>query len=149
VNLPRAYLEEGSYDTSFSGLKTAVAHAVLSGTAGKEDIAASFQRAVACVLIDKAMLAVRQTGARMLTLAGGVSANTEVRRLALERGRRSGIPVRIPPPVLCTDNAAMIACAGYYAFLRGIRSGSDLNAYPNLALGSIPGLPEESDVEAS
>jgi len=135
VSLPRAYLEEGSLDTSFSGLKTAVAHVVRAGSFKPEDVAASFQAAVASVLADKAFLAVDRTGARMLALAGGVSANSELRRTILSSSRRLGVPVHIPPARLCTDNAAMVACAGYHGLVRGLRSGWDLNALPNLALG--------------
>lgn len=136
---PRAYLEEGSYDFSFSGLKTAVAHTIESGEPYEPaDIAASFQKAVASVLVDKAFAALRATGAKMLLLAGGVSANSEIRRQALARGKQTGIPVRIPPAVLCTDNAAMIACAGYTKLLRGDTSPWDLNVYPNLPLGKMP-----------
>ncbi len=135
VSLPRAYLEEGSLDTSFSGLKTAVAHVVSQGLFKPEDIAASFQAAVASVLTDKAFLAVQRTGAKMLALAGGVSANSELRKTILSASRRRGVPVRIPPARLCTDNAAMVACAGYHGLVRGLRSGWDLNALPNLALG--------------
>jgi N6-L-threonylcarbamoyladenine synthase len=135
VALPKAYLEEGSLDTSFSGLKTAVAHVVRQGSFSPEDIAASFQKAVASVLADKAFAAVRRTGARVLALAGGVSANSELRRTMLSSGERLGVAVRIPPPRLCTDNAAMVACAGYHGLVRGLRSGWDLNALPNLAVG--------------
>jgi len=135
VSLPKAHLEQGSLDTSFSGLKTAVAHVVRQGAYRPEDIAASFQKAVVSVLAEKAFSAVRRTGARMLALAGGVSANSELRRTMLSAGERLGVPVRIPPPRLCTDNAAMVACAGYHGLVRGLRSGWDLNALPNLALG--------------
>jgi len=135
VTLPRAYLEEGSLDTSFSGLKTAVAHVIREGSVKPEDVAASFQRAVASVLAGKAFMAVERTGARRLALAGGVSANSELRKTILSLGRRLGVPVHIPPARLCTDNAAMVACAGYHGLMRGLRSGWDLNALPNLSLG--------------
>jgi N6-L-threonylcarbamoyladenine synthase len=135
VALPQARLEEGSLDTSFSGLKTAVSHVVGRGSHRPEDIAASFQKAVASVLSDKAFDAVRRTGARMLALAGGVSANSELRRTMISSGERLGVAVRVPPARLCTDNAAMIASCGHHRLQRGSRSGWDLNALPNLALG--------------
>jgi N6-L-threonylcarbamoyladenine synthase len=70
-----------------------------------------------------------------VALAGGVAANSALRRAMEEACRKSGRTFCCPPPVLCTDNAAMIACAGYYDYIRGVRSGLDLNAMPNLPLG--------------
>jgi len=138
VKFPRAYLEEGSYDFSFSGLKTAVRHVVEAGEASKQDIAASFQRAVSCVLVDKAFSCVERTRSKMLMFAGGVSANSEIRRAALKRAAAERVSLLIPPAVLCTDNAAMIAARGHHLLSHGFRSGWDLNAYPALMLGTSP-----------
>jgi len=153
-SLPRA-LQVGPYDFSFSGLKTAVLRLVQDlqrdqgmdvdvrgqklADAGVEpgqdgipvaDIAASFQEAVVDALVTKLALAVKDHGAVQALLAGGVAAN----KLLRERASGVGVPVRYPPIALCTDNAVMVAVAGHYAYLNGVRSGLDLDVVPNLAL---------------
>ncbi|ELS57808.1 tRNA (adenosine(37)-N6)-threonylcarbamoyltransferase complex transferase subunit TsaD [Streptomyces viridochromogenes] len=105
----------GSYDFSFSGLKTAAARWA-EGRAGRElpvaDGAASLQEAVADVLTRRAVAACREYGVGTLVVVGGVAANSRVRSLAEERCRAAGIALRVPPPRLCTDNGAMIAAVG-------------------------------------
>ena len=134
-NFPRAWLEPGSLDFSFSGLKTAVKNAVQSEKeVVVEDVAASFQAAVLDVLVEKTRRAVEQTGVRQLIVAGGVSANTELRRRLQSYARETGVTLSLPPLELCTDNAAMIAAAAYYAEQKGIKADLDLNADPSLPL---------------
>jgi N6-L-threonylcarbamoyladenine synthase len=148
VRLPRAYLQEGSFDFSFSGLKTAVVLAMeKSEGAGwsVEDLAAEFQQAVADVLVDKTVLLARERGIRTVALAGGVAANSALRRRLLEAAADSGLEVLIPPPGLCTDNAAMIAAAGYYRLVAGERSGLELNAVADLPVAPV----RTGDVEAA
>jgi N6-L-threonylcarbamoyladenine synthase len=134
LKLPRAWLGD-SYDFSFSGLKTAVLRVVegLEGTPGltRADVAASFQEAVVDVLVTKTARAAAEYEVPQVLLAGGVAANALLRS---EMDRRVGRPVIYPPLALCTDNAAMIAGAGYYRFLSGYRSGLDLDVQPNLPL---------------
>lgn len=133
VSLPRAYLEPGSLDFSFSGLKTAVARLKDRGLPAKV-IAAAFQRAVVGVLVDKTMTAAQRYGVSTVLLAGGVAANGLLRSELAGRLERSGLAFCCPPPRLCTDNAAMIGCAAYYRFLRGDLADLDLDAEPGLAL---------------
>ena len=134
-NFPRAWLEPGSLDFSFSGLKTAVKNAIQSEQeVVVEDVAASFQTAVLDVLVEKTRRAVEQTGVQQLIVAGGVSANTELRRRLQSYARETGVTLSLPPLELCTDNAAMIAAAAYYAEQKGIKAGLDLNADPSLPL---------------
>ena len=139
--LPRAWLR-GTYDFSFSGLKTAVLHLVqsfepaLSKAKGQKrlpvaDIAASFQAAVADVLVDKTRQAAEEFRAKQIVLAGGVSANAQLRKTMLAR---SQVPVSIPPIKLCIDNGAMIAAAAWRHFERGERSGWKLDVVPSLKL---------------
>lgn len=140
VDLPRAYLEEGSLDFSFSGLKTAVINYIhRAGQRGeivnKKDLAASFQQAVVDVLVDKTIAAAGRYGIPVVMLAGGVAANSALRKQLSEKAGDKGIKLVFPPPVLCTDNAAMIACAGYYKYLREDFAPLTLNAVPNLKLG--------------
>jgi N6-L-threonylcarbamoyladenine synthase len=132
--LPRAWLR-GTYDFSFSGLKTAVLHLVQSFDGKKRlpvaDIAASFQAAVVDVLVDKTRQAAEEFRAKQIMLAGGVSANAQLRKTMLAR---SQVPVSIPPIKLCIDNGAMIAAAAWRHFIRGERSGLDLDVVPALKL---------------
>ncbi len=140
VSLPRAFLEKGSLDFSFSGLKTAVINYLhragqLGEVVNNADLAASFQKAVTDVLVDKTLDAARETGVSTILLAGGVAANTGLRADMKERAGRESIRVIIPPLILCTDNAAMIACTAYYKYLRGAFAPLTLNAVPDLKLG--------------
>lgn len=140
VKFPRVFLEEDSYDFSFSGLKSAVLNYVnkqkMTGEPiVPEDIAASFQQSVVEVLVEKTVKAAKERGMEKIALAGGVASNSALRagmRAACEKERLS---LHIPSPLLCTDNAAMIGCAAYYEYLAGVRDGWDLNANPNLKLG--------------
>jgi N6-L-threonylcarbamoyladenine synthase len=130
---PRA-LRDGSYDFSFSGLKTAVLRETERYDAGRlpvANLAASFQAAVVDVLVEKTARAAEAYDVTAVHLVGGVSANSALRAAMVER---LDIPVRYPPLVLCTDNAAMIAAAAHWHFLRGQRSGLDLEVAPSLQL---------------
>ena len=140
----------GRRDFSFSGLKTSVArHVALRRTAlglaadaalpapEVRDLCASFQRVVVESLLDQLFDAARACGARSVGIAGGVSANSRLRRDALARGEAAGVPVFVPHISLSTDNAAMIAAAGLRAFRAGRRGGWDVNADPSLPLTDV------------
>jgi len=135
-SLPRAWLE-GTSNFSFSGLKTAVLHTVKKLEEENihplpvTDLAAGFQDAVVDVLFTKTMKAAREHGAREILVAGGVSANKALREIFLNQKE---FPVHIPAFSLCTDNAAMVAAAGYYRFVSGQRDGMDIDALPNWPL---------------
>lgn len=137
VPLPQARTE-GPYDFSFSGLKTAVLqYAQKKGPLDDQqraDLAASFQRAVTGVLADKTLKAARAMGVKQVIMAGGVAANGALRRAMAEALTPDGIRLGFPPPILCTDNAAMIAAAGHHLYEAGARSHMDLNAIPSLGL---------------
>ncbi|MBR4528834.1 MAG: tRNA (adenosine(37)-N6)-threonylcarbamoyltransferase complex transferase subunit TsaD [Lachnospiraceae bacterium] len=138
---PQAKISEGGYDFSFSGLKSAVLNELnRQRMAGEEprvsDIAASFQRAVVEVLTEHLLAAAEETGIRTLAIAGGVASNSCLRERLETACAERGLTFIRPRPVLCTDNAAMIGAAGYYAYLRGVRSDLALNAEPNLSLGT-------------
>ncbi len=139
VEFKRVYLEKDSLDFSFSGIKTGVLNYINSEKqAGRKivpaDVAASFQQAVLEVIVDKAVSAAARMGEKKLVLAGGVAANSALRRLLKRACAEKEIAFFCPPPVLCTDNAAMIACAAYYAYQAGIRDDFTLDAYPALPL---------------
>jgi tRNA N6-adenosine threonylcarbamoyltransferase len=138
---PRAMLEKNSLDFSFSGLKTSVRNTLLRRSNGNdaacsdEDIAAGFQEAVVDVLVRKALLACRQESLKQIVITGGVASNGYLRSRMTEAARKEGIEVSAPKPIFCTDNAAMIACAGYYRSQHCPPSESDplsLDAHPNL-----------------
>jgi N6-L-threonylcarbamoyladenine synthase len=129
--LPRAWLK-GSHDFSFSGLKTALWHLVHKGGISVADAAASFQLAVVDVLVVKTIEAAKQLKVEQILLSGGVAANKTLTRQFLAS---SPVSVLIPPPHLCTDNAAMVAACGYYHFQAGKISGYDLDVVPSLSLG--------------
>ncbi|WP_230203719.1 tRNA (adenosine(37)-N6)-threonylcarbamoyltransferase complex transferase subunit TsaD [Bacillus massiliigorillae] len=140
IKLPRAWLEEGSYDFSFSGLKSAVINTVHNAEQRGEhiepaDLAASFQSSVIDVLVTKAVKAAKELQVKQVLLAGGVAANKGLRAtLQTEFAALPEIDLVIPPLSLCTDNAAMIAAVGTIAFEQGKVSGYDLNANPGLDL---------------
>lgn len=140
IGFPRAYLEEESFDFSFSGLKSAVLNYLnkmnMQGVEiNKADVAASFQQSVIEVLSNKAVRAAKHNNTNTLCLAGGVAANSALRAELESLCNRNGIRFLYPPTVLCTDNAAMIACAGYYDFINGRTSKLSLNAVPGLKIG--------------
>ena len=137
IDFPRALAQEGNYEFSFSGLKSAVLNYInsekMKGHAlHKADIAASFQSAVVEVLVYKAFEAIREAGRDTLVLAGGVAANRSLERRLRETAAAEGIRYLYPPARLCTDNAAMIACRGAYAAKAGKYSDLYLNAVPGL-----------------
>ena len=134
-NFPRARLE-GTWDFSFSGLKTAVLREVRKFEENNqqipvENMAASFQAAVVDALISKTIKAAKNFKVKEILVAGGVSANVAIREAFLSQ---SEFPVHIPPFSLCTDNAAMIAGAGYYHYLQGKFDRLDLDVIPNLSI---------------
>jgi len=138
-NFPRAWLED-SWDFSFSGLKTAVMREVRKIDSTKRplpvaDLAASFQAAVVEVLVTKTIKAAKEYSAKNLLVAGGVSANRALRHSIQVQAT---IPLHIPPIWLCTDNAAMIAGAAHYRFIKGQRDPLDMDVFPNWPLSEIP-----------
>ncbi|MCI9885354.1 tRNA (adenosine(37)-N6)-threonylcarbamoyltransferase complex transferase subunit TsaD [Bacillus sp. FSL K6-0046] len=142
IKLPRAWLEEGSYHFSFSGLKSAVINTLHNAsqkgeTIAPEDLAASFQESVIEVLVGKTLKAAEAYGVKQVVLAGGVAANKGLREaLTSAFAKLPEVNVMIPPLSLCTDNAAMIAAAGTIAFEKGIRGDMAMNGQPGLPLVS-------------
>jgi N6-L-threonylcarbamoyladenine synthase len=134
--LPRAWLP-GSYDFSFSGLKTAVLrftheHKGQELTTG--ELAAAFQDAVVDVLVTKTVRAARAERVKEIILAGGVASNGALRQRLLAQ---SPVPVRLPPPLFCTDNAAMVAACGYFRLLRGVKAGLDQDVIAGLGFTPV------------
>ncbi|WP_407271875.1 tRNA (adenosine(37)-N6)-threonylcarbamoyltransferase complex transferase subunit TsaD [Radiobacillus sp. PE A8.2] len=139
IAFPRAWLEEGSYDFSFSGLKSAVINKLHNAeqrneVLKNEDIAASFQASVIDVLVTKTYRAAKAYDVKQLIVAGGVAANQGLRKALTDKFENEPIELLIPPLHLCTDNAAMIGAAGSIAYNQGHRAGWDLNANPALDL---------------
>ena len=139
VQFPRVRMDNNSLDFSFSGVKTAVINYLHKAEQkgekiDKADIAASFQAAVTDVLCEHTIEGAIKSGVKTVTLAGGVAANTELRKKMTEECAKHGISVLFPPPILCTDNAAMIACCGYFEYKNGNFADLTLNAVPNLPL---------------
>lgn len=140
IEFPKTKIEGAQYDFSFSGLKSAVLNYINGAEMKGEpinqaDLAASFQKNVVDVLAGHAIDAVKEYGYNKLAIAGGVASNTALRERLEKDCADNGISFYRPSPVLCTDNAAMIGAAAYYEYLKGVRSGLDLNAVPNLPLG--------------
>lgn len=135
VRFPRAKLDD-TLDFSFSGLKTAVIRLYRERGAGYsiEDLAASFQAAVVDMLVNTTMTALDRLGIKRVALAGGVAANSGLQKRMREEADARGLELSYPPPRLCTDNAAMIACAGYYHLLRGNADKLDLETVASEAL---------------
>jgi N6-L-threonylcarbamoyladenine synthase len=141
VKLPHSWME-GTNDFSFSGIKTALQRMAINGKINlsdvpqeglpsKADAAASFQKAVVDVLVDKTIALAKELGVSQILMAGGVAANKVLRETMIQR---SPIPVVIPPMILCTDNAAMVAACAYYRYQAGKVDGLDLDALPALKL---------------
>ena len=139
IKFPRVKMDGNSLDFSFSGVKTAVINYLhkleQNGEEyNKADVAASFQDAVTDVLCSHTIEAAKIKNSRIITLAGGVASNTNLREKMTNEAKKCGIDVLYPPPVLCTDNAAMIACAGYYGYLKGDFADMTLNAVASLSI---------------
>lgn len=140
IPFPKAKIDDGPYDFSFSGLKSAVLN-YLNGCRMKDipiveaDVAASFQKAVIDVLVANAMKAIDEFGMTKFAIAGGVASNGTLREAMRQACEKKKVEFYHPSPIFCTDNAAMIGSAAYYEYMAGTRSGLDLNAVPNLKLG--------------
>lgn len=139
VEFKRVFLEKGSLDFSFSGIKTGVLNYINSEKqAGREinqaDVAAGFQAAVLDVIVAKTVKAAKDMDKDKIVLAGGVASNSRLREMMSEECEKNGIKLYYPSPILCTDNAAMIGCAAYYKYIAGERDDLTLDAIPNLEL---------------
>lgn len=141
-SLPHPKVTGSEFDFSFSGLKTAVINLVHNSeqkgiAIDSNDMAASFQKTITEILVDKTVNAAINLGYTKIAIAGGVSANSGLRSRMLTACDKRGMSLFIPPLSLCGDNAAMIGCQGYYDFLSGKRAGSDLNAVATLSLEEL------------
>ena len=139
IEFPRGEVKDSPYDFSFSGLKSAVLNYINGAQMKGEninvsDLAASFEAAVTDVLVSRTVKCAIEYGIGTVAIAGGVSANTALRAAMKAECEKQGIKCLYPEPVFCTDNAAMIAAAGYYEYLAGTRDDESLNALPNLPL---------------
>ena len=133
IDFPRAMLDD-PFQFSFSGMKSSVIN-YLHNEEQRADVAASFQEAVTDVLVQKSVLAIKATGLKEIVLAGGVSANKTLQHKLAAAAKKAGARLVHPTKILCTDNAVMIACRGYYMYQAGVVSPWDLNAVPALKLG--------------
>lgn len=141
IDFPKAKIEGAPYDFSFSGVKSAVLnyinmHEMKGEKINAADVAASFQRSVVEAIVDRTVHAAKEFDLKKVALAGGVASNSCLRQTMKEECEKNGLGIYYPSPILCTDNAAMIACAGYYEYINGTRHGLDLNAVANLKIGS-------------
>lgn len=139
IPFPRVMIDSKDYDFSFSGLKTAVLNYINQQKQKNqeiivEDISASFQASVMDVLVEKSFRLAKEKNYGIIAVSGGVAANSELKRRMEARGKDEGIKIYFPEPILCTDNGAMIGCAGFYNFIHGQRDGLDLKVDPNLEL---------------
>ena len=139
IDFPMALNEKGNYEFSFSGLKSAVLNYLNSMKLkhieiNKADVAASFQKSVVNILVHKSIEAARQMGMDKLVLAGGVAANSSLEEHLRQSAKENNLEFYYPSKILCTDNAAMIACRGYYQALTGQFADSSLNAVQYLEL---------------
>lgn len=139
VDFPRVMMDSKDYDFSFSGLKTAVLNYInhqkqKEEDLNVEDICASFQASVMDVLVEKSFRLAHEKGYKIIAVSGGVAANSELKKRMEERGQEENIKIYFPEPILCTDNAAMIGCAGYYDFINGKTEDLDMRVDPNLEL---------------
>lgn len=139
VHFPRAWLDKNSLEFSFSGLKTAVLNYLKNNqengmAVSLPDVAASFQAAVVEVLVVKTLVAAKMSGVRDVCLAGGVAANSTLRELFQRKAEQEDIKFYFPEKKFCTDNAAMVACAGYYHYKAGHIGTLAQEAYANYPL---------------
>lgn len=153
VDFPRSLLGDGSFDFSFSGLKTSVLYylrripqqpPILENQRLLSDICASFQSAVVDILVGKLMDAAERLDVRYVAVAGGVSANSELRRRAGEESRKRGLQLSIPRLAYCTDNGAMVAMAGYHRRMAGRTSDLEVTAVPNAGIAQLSTEPATS-----
>ena len=140
IRFPRAKIEDAVYDFSFSGVKSAVLNHIngckMKGEPIVEaDIAASFQKAVTDVLVERTIKAAKEHRVQKVAIAGGVASNSALRQAMQEACDKEQLYLSYPSPIYCTDNAAMIGVAGYYEYIKGTRHGWNLNAVPNLKIG--------------
>lgn len=140
IKFPRANFHDNSLDFSFSGVKSAVLNYLntmeMKGEEiNRADVAASFQKAVVGVLTDNVIKTCSINKVGKIAIAGGVASNSALRANLIKEGRKRGIDVLFPSPVLCTDNAAMIGSAAYFEYIKGNTSSININAKPNLKLG--------------
>ncbi|MBR6237543.1 MAG: tRNA (adenosine(37)-N6)-threonylcarbamoyltransferase complex transferase subunit TsaD [Lachnospiraceae bacterium] len=139
IDFPRAKIADNEYDFSFSGLKSAVLNYLnslqMKGLSYEQaDVAASFQQAVVDVLVGHSMAAIDEYGVKDFAIAGGVASNSHLRTAMKAACEEKGINFYMPSPIYCTDNAAMIAVAGYHEFMAGNTADLSLNAVPALKL---------------
>ena len=140
IDFPKAHVAGAPLDFSFSGIKSAVLNYIngckMKGEEiNRADIAASFQRAVVEVIVEKTIEAAKMLNLNTVCLAGGVAENSSLREAMKNACEKEGFSFNYPSPILCTDNAAMIGAAAYYEYIAGTRHGLDLNAVPNLKIG--------------
>ena len=133
IELPKTHLD--NWDFSFSGIKTAVINLHHKNpNVNKADLCASFEKTVTEILVQNTIKAARKLNINTIALAGGVSANSYIRKEFLNLEKTNNMKIYYPDPILCTDNAAMIASAGYYSYISGEISNLELNAVPNLKI---------------
>lgn len=140
IRFPRANIDGAPFDFSFSGVKSAVLNylneaRMKNREVNTADVAASFQEAVVEALVQRTVKAAHETGMNRVALAGGVAANSALRESMEVACKENGLTLYYPSMIFCTDNAAMIASAGYYEYRNGTRHGLDLNAVPDLKIG--------------
>lgn len=140
IQFPRAHISGAPYDFSFSGLKSAVLNHINTMKMKNEeinraDVASSFQEAVVDVLVSRTILAAKDYEIKKVAIAGGVAANSALQKAMNIACIENKLEYYYPSPIYCTDNAAMIGVAAYYEYIKGKRSGLDLNAVPNLKIG--------------
>ncbi len=145
IIFPRGKVEGSEYDFSFSGLKSAVLNYLnecrMKGEDfSQADVAASFQKAVIEVLVGHSLKAAEDYRISTFAIAGGVASNSSLRAEFVKECGSKGIGFYYPSPVYCTDNAAMIGVAGYFEYIKGYRSGYELNAVPGLGIGEKQGV---------